>query len=432
MIMNKTLRYSLVCLLALFCGMTYADEVTFDWSEKTVTTTPTASVVYEQSPVKLTFSKGNASSIPAENKSGEIRMYNKTQLQVEVSGDVVIKHIEFTASGTTYGADNLTFNGVAISNSWDATAVSNNMTFTATNNARFKKIVVTYGKSDGKVKNAPEMAFSPTSQSVKIGTDIFQPTLSKKTTAKVTFTSSNEAVATVDSEGHVSLAGGIGTTTITASAPENDDYLAGKATCTITIYGDYNYKKATAITSGKKYIIVAQSGDAYKVMYALGESSTYGTPNSGSVTVTDGAATLNTLHDNNFYVEAVEGGYAIMDCYGRFVYRKGTYNNFNLSKTAPTDPYAWTIEPQADGTFKISLDGYYLQYTSTGKFNCFTSAQDGAVMPELYELISDPTGITTITTDKQLDGKKYNLNGQRVGDDYKGVYIMNGKKYLNK
>lgn len=42
------------------------------------------------------------------------------------------------------------------------------------------------------------------------------------------------------------------------------------------------------------------------------------------------------------------------------------------------------------------------------------------------------TGITTITTQKQLDGKKYNLNGQRVSDDYKGVYIKNGKKYLNK
>ena len=432
MIMNKTLRYSLVCLLTLFCGMTYADDVTFDWSGKTETTTPTASVVYEQSPVKLTFSKGNASSVPAENKSGEIRMYNKTQLQIEVSGDVVIKHIEFTASSTTYGANNLTFNGVAISNSWDATAVSNNMTFTATANARFKKIVVTYGTSDGKVKSAPGLAFSPTSESIKTGTELFKPTFSKKTTATVTFASDNEAVATVDSEGNVSLGGGIGTATITATAPENDDYLAGKATFVVTVYGEYAYQKATSIASGKKYIIVAQSGDAHKVMYALNETYTYGTPSSGTVTITDGAATLNTLHDNNFYIEATEGGYVIKDCYGRYVYRQGSYNTFNVSKTAPTDPYAWTIEPQADGTFKISLGGYYLQYTAAGKFNCFASAQDGAVMPELYELTSDPTGITTITTKKQHDGKKYNLNGQCVSDDYKGVYIMNGKKYLNK
>lgn len=45
-----------------------------------------------------------------------------------------------------------------------------------------------------------------------------------------------------------------------------------------------------------------------------------------------------------------------------------------------------------------------------------------------------PTAIGTnnVDADKTADGKKYNINGQLVGKDFKGIYIMNGKKHLNK
>lgn len=33
---------------------------------------------------------------------------------------------------------------------------------------------------------------------------------------------------------------------------------------------------------------------------------------------------------------------------------------------------------------------------------------------------------------KNADGKMYNLNGQRVSSSYKGIVIMNGKKYVIK
>ncbi len=45
-----------------------------------------------------------------------------------------------------------------------------------------------------------------------------------------------------------------------------------------------------------------------------------------------------------------------------------------------------------------------------------------------------PTGINEVTVDGQhaADGQAYNLAGMRVGDDYKGIVIVNGRKYVRK
>lgn len=42
------------------------------------------------------------------------------------------------------------------------------------------------------------------------------------------------------------------------------------------------------------------------------------------------------------------------------------------------------------------------------------------------------TGIDKVENAKNNDGKMYNLRGQRVDDSYKGIVIMNGKKFLKK
>ena len=42
------------------------------------------------------------------------------------------------------------------------------------------------------------------------------------------------------------------------------------------------------------------------------------------------------------------------------------------------------------------------------------------------------TGVKAIANDSHVDGRKYNVVGQRVPDSYHGLIIVNGKKYLNK
>ena len=43
------------------------------------------------------------------------------------------------------------------------------------------------------------------------------------------------------------------------------------------------------------------------------------------------------------------------------------------------------------------------------------------------------TGIDTVTSDKaNLNGERYNLNGQKVAKSFKGLVIVNGKIYNQK
>ena len=44
----------------------------------------------------------------------------------------------------------------------------------------------------------------------------------------------------------------------------------------------------------------------------------------------------------------------------------------------------------------------------------------------------DATSINITKAVVTTDGIRYNLAGQKVGNDYKGIVIMNGKKFMQK
>lgn len=49
-----------------------------------------------------------------------------------------------------------------------------------------------------------------------------------------------------------------------------------------------------------------------------------------------------------------------------------------------------------------------------------------------YEFTPSGTGISNITATDDADAPVYNLAGQRVSKDTKGLLIKNGKKFINK
>ena len=54
-------------------------------------------------------------------------------------------------------------------------------------------------------------------------------------------------------------------------------------------------------------------------------------------------------------------------------------------------------------------------------------------LPDALTVKGTPTGIKTIqATDAKTDNAYYNLSGQRVSADFKGIVIHNGKKILKK
>lgn len=79
------------------------------------------------------------------------------------------------------------------------------------------------------------LSFSQNTFEVELGGKFTAPTLSYETTAAITYSSSNTSVATVgETTGDVKIVG-VGTTTITATAEENDTYMAGSASYTINV-----------------------------------------------------------------------------------------------------------------------------------------------------------------------------------------------------
>jgi hypothetical protein len=52
---------------------------------------------------------------------------------------------------------------------------------------------------------------------------------------------------------------------------------------------------------------------------------------------------------------------------------------------------------------------------------------------QLYPLsVTSASGINTIAADATTNAPAYNLSGQRVGNDYKGMVIQNGRKFIRK
>ena len=104
-------------------------------------------------------------------------------------------------------------------------------------------------------------------------------------------------------------------------------------------------------------------------------------------------------------------------------------NRPNETTTAIVVPAAdgqvWTEVPTytvATGDAICGLSTFYI-FRATAKstyFNTFAITRGGA------------TGISNVNVVRVSDGAIYNLAGQKVGKDYKGIVIQNGRKYMQK
>ena len=62
----------------------------------------------------------------------------------------------------------------------------------------------------------------------------------------------------------------------------------------------------------------------------------------------------------------------------------------------------------------------------------FPAVAAGSAQAKLSLIFEDADGIGQIVSNAIVNGDAYNLNGQRVKSNYKGVVIVNGKKYFKK
>lgn len=456
--MNKILRYSFMSLLMLVCGSIFAQDAEINF--KTVfgdkSSEAGVGIVGDKvvGDITMTFETGNSPTKPAYNKMGDIRLYGGSSDKkmdgntFVVKGKKNITRIQLTAShldkswnkygtikasvGTvTEDADhNVTWTGDAQEVTF--TSMRNTADATKATQLRYTDMAVYYAGT--KVLEEAGLKFSEATVDHELGTTFVSPTFSKKTDAAVTFTTDNAEVATVSTEGVITLAGAEGKAVITASCEATATYKAGTTTCTIYVNKYNTFKKATAIESGKKYLMVAQRDGKTIYGMSINKTNAYGRLNGKILDGTLDEIKVSNYYDNTLTFEAIEGGFSMKDYLGRYFYfdTDAAHDSFQLDKTKP---YAWTVEAQADGTFKIMNNKKYIQY---GKgtyttFSGYTTAQDKAVMPMLFVLDEVASGIQGVNTVKvQKNNVRYNLAGQRVDDNFKGIVIVNGKKMLVK
>lgn len=432
--MIKTLRFTLMAVMMLICGAISAQTVvTF-----TAGTDKSEGATLTKDGITLTLKEGTSTSGLGKLATAEYRFYKGNILTVSSTiGNIT--NIEFTCTAnntTNYGPGCFAAqNGYTFKDkvgTWVGNATS--VVFTAESaQVRAKTIKVTVGGAAGETKKAAKLAFSEEKVNHEVGTDFTSPTFSWETTATVKFSSDNEAVATVNAEGVIALGTEEGKAVITAESAENDVYAAGTATCTVYVWHYVTYKKATAIESGKKYLIVAQrDGNTYYAMPCK-ESYKYGYLSTVMKEGTLDELKVESSYDDNFVFAECEDGYSIQDCYGRYLYMDDDPNHksFQLG----TEPVAWELEASDNGTFSLTNNGKFIQFgQGTFKsFGAYATKQDNTVLPMLFKMVEGTTGINNIqTTTAVKNNVMYNIAGQRVNKDYKGLVIMNGKKMMVK
>lgn len=221
---------------------------------------------YATLPFSFTGGRSDIASTDGLSQSGLGTDYGDAtcKLRIDNTGDYVILHFNETPGELSFNIKSNSFSGgqFTVQTSTDGITYTNLKTYTSDDNisaadngqsekfnlaadVRYIKWIYT-NKVSGNIglgnikvekpaKPSAGLAFTPTEVTVNLGESFTQPTLTNDYNVTVTYTSSNESVATVDSsDGTVAILGA-GVTTITASFAGNDTYAAGSASYTLTV-----------------------------------------------------------------------------------------------------------------------------------------------------------------------------------------------------
>ena len=435
-------------LLSLFAALTCmsaasAAEVIFDF-----TTADSNGQVYGYTPitdgsdtyadgstikdgaVTITMNKLNGTGCRFWKASAGItfRVNGKSGITIAVQGGNITE-IAFTGSklnALTYGTDKTELSG-ASSATWTGNAASVDFASTVLDSkgknqtVQIKTLTVTYTPA-GTQKQVAELSFPEKAYTVAIDKNFDNPVLTCNSDGAVTYSSSDQKVATVDeSTGEITLEG-VGTTTITAKSAETATYYEGKAQYTLTVTGKMvTARKAVAMEAGKYFLM---RGEQVATPFAADKGYGYLVVENCTV---DGSDV--TAPESNLFDFAKEGdNYTIKDCYGRYLYLDDSHMSFNASETA-TGNYLWnvTIDEQGNGTI-TNVGRPTITVAWSEKYSNFSVAENPTadLMPTMY-IYGGSSSIDNINSDS-VDAEEgtavyYNLQGARVENPSNGVYI---------
>ena len=332
-----------------------------------------------------------AATVNLNGKSGDMNLSFKSNNKLTV-----------TVSGATIGENTGTGNDYV----YPLTGASGSLTITFTNNTSSNIRLDNIKLFQGAAKKPAGLSWGTSARTVTIGADdnVF-PTLSNTNNLTIKYSSSEPTVATIASDGTITLVAA-GATVITAESDETDEFDAGKAQYTLTV--------KEAIDPDAK----GQKNNPYTVAEAIEVINA----------LADGATT-----SGKFYVEGYVVDITSIDI--------ETYYNatFTIADAAngTTTVTAFRLKGLSNSDIKdanyIKSGDKVILYGQLQKYGTSPNTTPEVKSGYIYSLNGATTGIDAVkTVDAQFDGKIYNLAGQEVTKSYKGIVIKNGKKVVIK
>ncbi len=476
--MKNYLRYLFIAVLALVCGginaQTYLWQEDFSsYKKDDVPTGGDYDYVCNGTGTKIYTEKlagGTAPELLVNRKKNE-GSFKATIKLTNAAGNATLAYkanrasLSVTATNAEVGVITATGNDYSCPITFEAGATEITITFATTNNENVRLDDIKLFQGDA--KKPAGLSWGTASKTVTIGAeDNIFPTLTNAYNLNVTYTSSEPSVATINTEGAITLVAA-GKTNITASFAGNDEYEAGEVTYELTvkeaetpdqkITTAANIAEFKALDNGTKAILTLKDA---KVQYVNGTSDIYVVDATGGIDIYKSNLTYTAGQILNGTIEATYSEY-------RKLPELTNITENNLTATDGTvEPIEMTVEEavKAENVCKLvtvknitivaltsgSYTNYYndedktlqiydkfkLGYTPNTK-----SAMDytGIIIPfdsqiELAPTVAptSTTGISTITSDAAANAPAYNLAGQKVSASYKGVVIKAGKKFVQK
>lgn len=375
------------------------------------------------------------------SSSHELRFYKGAAMTFKVPEGNVITKIELATSKTKFESSVGSFTNGVWTGSLNEVNLSCNID---QGNANMSKIVVTYKSSSAPDKKDPELAFDVKEVTAFLGVPFTAPSLTLATTSSVIYSSSNPEVATVDDfSGEVTILA-LGETKITATAAENDEYSAGSASYTLTVKEPVKdvvnepYKETFSDDFGSFTIDDVSLGEGLTYVWSVDTKYNYA-KSSAYVNKTNIASEswlvspwINVTNGNLYFQHAISKFFGtVADEATVWIKVKDgdwkqvagiTYPEIPSGKNfSPFEYQAVSLADYAGKTIKVGF-----KYVSTSSAAGTWEIKNFEVAP------NDPTGISVVGAEQQFNANApvYNLAGQRVNANAKGILIQNGKKFV--
>lgn len=228
-----------------------------------------------------------------------------------------------------------------------------------------------YKLDDGRLPQTP--SFSPAEVNYdKAGSDaLVKPTLSNAI-GTVTYSSSNESIATVDPSSGDVMVNKIGTVEIIASAAGNSQYKPGSASYTLVITDSSitipTWYKAEEIEAGETYLIVSNG-------YVLENNG--GSAAAISVEASDGAIVFDAPASAIFTAAASSGKFTLQNN-GQYMQRGGSSGSYVPTfSSSQGSYYQWTYDSAGEFVTATGNSTYYVYYSAgNNKWSMNTSGGD--------------------------------------------------------